>query len=86
MDPAIVDPGKIQPRDTEQGTSSFGGWASSDVKGGRPAMTVITMEVDTGMPSKLAGANQAKRLKELKARSIALREVFLGPKGAASQP
>jgi hypothetical protein len=84
-DPAIVDAGKIQPRDVEKGTSSFGGWASTDVKGGRPAMTVITMEVDLGTPSALA-TNPAQRLKELTARSIALREVFLGPKAANSPP
>jgi uncharacterized protein DUF4157 len=87
-DPAIVAAGTKQARDTESGTSSFGGWASTDVQGGRPAMTVITMEVDLGTPSKLAGnaAQQAQRLKELTARSIALREVFLGPRAAGGPP
>ena len=48
-------------------------------------MTTITMEVDFGTPSKLA-KNPADRLKQLQARSTALREIFLGPRAANDPP
>ncbi len=87
-DPPIAEKGKPQDRDTEGNTSSFGAWSSTDVKGGRPAMTTITMEVDTGRPSHKPGDSNtnADRLKDLKARSIALREVFLGPRQPNDPP
>ena len=89
LDPAFAEKGKTQARSFGVAPNegrSFGAYGSTAVAGGRPAMTVITIEVQTSKPSLMPvkpGDPPAKRddarLKELQAHSIALEEVFLGP-------
>ena len=64
--------------------TTLGMWASHPIAEGgpqdRPAMTIITVEVQHYHPSsaETTGADQARRLRELEAHRDALREIFLG--------
>lgn len=65
--------------------TSLGGWAPQAITEhgpqDRPAMTIITVEVEHFHPSsaETTPAKQAERLHELEAHRIALQEIFLGP-------
>jgi hypothetical protein len=81
-DPAFAAKGQAQKRTYKDGYS-LGGWGTTAVAGGRPAMTVITVEVETSNPSLKPNDPKATRdqgrLDQLKATSMAIEEVFLGP-------
>lgn len=63
--------------------TSLGEWASSPITEGgahdRPAMTIITVEVQHYHPSsaELTAADRSRRLRELQAHRDAIREIFL---------
>lgn len=85
LDAPAVAAGKKQKRETAKG-NSFGGWGTTAVcdpakaAANRPAMRVITIEVQTARRSTdVAAADQAKRKTELEAQATALQEIFLGP-------
>jgi hypothetical protein len=67
----------------KEGQVSLGGWGSTAIAGGRPAMTVITIEVQGGEPNRIANdptyVSKQGRAQELQAHAISIREVFLGP-------
>jgi hypothetical protein len=97
LDPAVVPIGQRQPRETGEGIS-LGGWGSTAVADpvnpsrNRPAMTVITVEVQTSKriedfkdkDAKKQQAARDARGKEYDAHVRALRDVFLGPPSAVS--
>jgi hypothetical protein len=68
-----------------QAGTSLGGWAPQAITEhgpqDRPAMTIITVEVEHFHPSSVeaTSAKQAERLHELEAHRDALQEIFLGP-------
>lgn len=86
LDPAVVPAGHIQPRETKEGIS-LGGWGTTEVvdpanpSRNRPAMTVITVEVQSSrrIQDFSKAADKDARRKELDAIAIALRDVFLKP-------
>jgi hypothetical protein len=89
-DPAAVAAGRRQRRDTRRGVS-LGGWGATEVRDAahperdRPAMTVITIEVQTARRvGDVAAGEQAARQREIEAHAAALREIFLGLPGPAS--
>jgi hypothetical protein len=91
LDPAAVTAGRCQPREIKDGIS-LGGWGSTAVADpanpsrNRPAMRVITVEVQTSKRIQdLTDANRARqkafrdaRSKEYDAHVRALRDIFLG--------
>lgn len=82
LDAPFASKGKPQTRKTDEGTS-LGGWGTTAIKDGRPAMTVITIEVRTSNPSLVPKEDESlrdpARLKELQAHAISIQEIFLGP-------
>jgi hypothetical protein len=82
LDAEFAKKGQRQKRNTSEGTS-LGGWATTAVAGGRPAMTVITIEVQKSNPSLTPGDPEPKRspsrLNELQAHAFSIQEIFLGP-------
>ncbi|MGH2561233.1 MAG: hypothetical protein ACRDJH_19360, partial [Thermomicrobiales bacterium] len=84
-DPAAVPAGERQPRNLEEGVSG-GGWFATEVRDpdrperDRPAMTTITVEVQTSRRvGDVAAGQQLARRREIEAHASALREIFLGP-------
>lgn len=81
LDPPVVAAGLPQPRQTGSGVS-LGGWGSQAIADkahphhSRPALTVITIEVQTAHRTP-DSANPAVRRRELQAHSAAIREIFL---------
>jgi hypothetical protein len=86
LDPDVVPTGQRQPRETKDGIS-LGGWGSTEVVDtahptrNRPAMTVITVEVQTAhrIQDQASQAAKETRRREFDAIAVALRDVFLRP-------
>jgi hypothetical protein len=82
LDKPFAAKGKPQERVTDTGIS-LGGYGTTAIAGGRPAMTVITIEVHHAKPSLKPGDPESKRdltrLKELQSHALAIEEIFLGP-------